>query len=87
MLSSKTLHYICKCLELIIIFSPKDSIYYHRELLCHSMDRLRIDLVTITSCHGMLNENEPHFDANLFPEKAERCKNFRGKRVGFFIMF
>ena len=68
-------------------FSPKDSIYYHRELICHSMDRLRIDLVTITSCHGMLNENEPHFDVNLFPEKAERCKKFRGKKVNLEVLF
>ena len=29
----------------------------------------------------MLTETEPHFDANLFPERAERCKKFKGKRV------
>ncbi|XP_061175030.1 cytosolic carboxypeptidase-like protein 5 isoform X2 [Saccostrea echinata] len=64
--------------------SPKDSIYYHRELLCHSIDKLRIDLVTVSSCHGISSETEPRFDHNLFPEKdVPRCKKFRGKRVFF----
>ncbi|XP_056018898.1 cytosolic carboxypeptidase-like protein 5 isoform X4 [Ostrea edulis] len=62
--------------------SPKDNIYYHRELLCHSVDKLRIDLVTVSSCHGISSETEPRFDHNLFPEKdVPRCKKFHGKRV------
>ncbi|XP_060603344.1 cytosolic carboxypeptidase-like protein 5 isoform X5 [Ruditapes philippinarum] len=63
--------------------SAADSIYYHRELLCYSLDKLRIDLITISSCHGIINENEPHFDSNLFPERntEQRCKKFKGKRV------
>lgn len=63
--------------------SAPDSIYYHRELLCYSLDKLRIDLITITSCHGIINENEPFFDSNLFPERntEPRCKKFKGKRV------
>ncbi|XP_053394186.1 cytosolic carboxypeptidase-like protein 5 isoform X3 [Mercenaria mercenaria] len=63
--------------------SAPDSIYYHRELLCYSLDKLRIDLITISSCHGLINENEPHFDSNLFPERntEQRCKKFKGKRV------
>nr|XP_022317129.1 cytosolic carboxypeptidase-like protein 5 isoform X13 [Crassostrea virginica] len=64
--------------------SPKDSIYYHRELLCYSPDQLRLDLVTVSSCHGLSSETEPRFDHNLFPEKdVPRCKKFRGKRVFF----
>ncbi|WAR24219.1 CBPC5-like protein [Mya arenaria] len=54
-----------------------DSIYYHRELLCHSLDKQRMDLITISSCHGLLNETEPHFDPRLFPDRnrEHRCKN------------
>ncbi|KAL4236440.1 Cytosolic carboxypeptidase-like protein 5 [Mactra antiquata] len=60
-----------------------DNIYYHREVLCYSLDRQRIDLITISSCHGILDENEPFFDCNLFPEKntEQRCRKFKGKRV------
>lgn len=44
------------------------TIYYHRELACYSIDKRRIDLITITSCRGMCNEREPRLD-NLFPDK------------------
>ncbi|KAI0232973.1 Cytosolic carboxypeptidase-like protein 5 [Lamellibrachia satsuma] len=62
--------------------SVPDTVYYHRELLCHSLDGLRIDLVTISSCHGIKNEDEPCFDDKLFPDiSPTRCKAFEGKRV------
>ena len=71
-----------------LCFSPKDSIYYHRELLCYSPDQLRLDLVTVSSCHGLSSETEPRFDHNLFPEKdVPRCKKFRGKRVREIYLF
>ncbi|NXW81807.1 CBPC5 protein, partial [Alopecoenas beccarii] len=63
--------------------SPLDSVYYHRELLCHSLDKLRVDLLTITSCHGMLEKREPRLD-KLFPETSTpRPRRFAGKRVFF----
>lgn len=31
-----------------------NSLYYHRELLVSSIEGLRVDLITITSCHGRL---------------------------------
>ncbi|XP_077668373.1 cytosolic carboxypeptidase-like protein 5 isoform X4 [Eretmochelys imbricata] len=63
--------------------SPLDAIYYHRELLCHSLDNLRVDLITVTSCHGMREEHEPRLD-NLFPDEATpRPHCFAGKRVFF----
>ncbi|KAM6326836.1 cytosolic carboxypeptidase-like protein 5 isoform 3-T3 [Alca torda] len=63
--------------------SPLDSVYYHRELLCHSLDKLRVDLLTITSCHGMLEKREPRLD-KLFPDTATpRPRRFAGKRVFF----
>ncbi|KAJ6661162.1 hypothetical protein lerEdw1_015298 [Lerista edwardsae] len=67
-------------------FSPSsslDSIYYHRELLCDSLDRLRVDLLTITSCHGMLEEREARLE-KLFPDRSTpRPHRFVGKRVFF----
>ncbi|BFZ00186.1 hypothetical protein BsWGS_03224 [Bradybaena similaris] len=58
------------------------NIYYHRELLCYSLDKLRVDLLTISSCHGLTDCLEPRFDTNLFPDRqTPRCKRFRGKKV------
>ncbi|XP_053858119.1 cytosolic carboxypeptidase-like protein 5 [Vidua macroura] len=63
--------------------SPLDSVYYHRELLCHSLDKLRVDLLTITSCHGMQEKREPRLD-KLFPDTSTpRPHCFTGKRVFF----
>ncbi|XP_072189499.1 cytosolic carboxypeptidase-like protein 5 isoform X2 [Excalfactoria chinensis] len=63
--------------------SPLDSVYYHRELLCHSLDKLRVDLLTVTSCHGMQERREPRLD-KLFPDTATpRPRCFTGKRVFF----
>ncbi|KAM9382262.1 LOW QUALITY PROTEIN: cytosolic carboxypeptidase-like protein 5 [Phaethornis superciliosus] len=63
--------------------SPLDSVYYHRELLCHSLDKLRVDLLTVTSCHGMLEKREPRLD-KLFPDTSTpRPRRFTGKRVFF----
>ncbi|XP_009459371.1 PREDICTED: cytosolic carboxypeptidase-like protein 5, partial [Nipponia nippon] len=63
--------------------SPLDSVYYHRELLCYSLDKLRVDLLTVTSCHGMLEKREPRLD-KLFPDTTTpRPRRFAGKRVFF----
>ncbi|XP_018431066.1 PREDICTED: cytosolic carboxypeptidase-like protein 5, partial [Nanorana parkeri] len=62
---------------------PPDSIYYHREPLCHSLDALHVDLLTISSCHGMSEEREPRLD-KLFPDRSiPRPYRFTGKRVFF----
>ncbi|VDH95469.1 Hypothetical predicted protein [Mytilus galloprovincialis] len=62
--------------------SNPDALYYHREAICYSLDKLRIELITISSCKGIMDEEEPRFDENLFPDKeTKRCKKFRGKRV------
>uniref|UniRef100_H9GDT2 tubulin-glutamate carboxypeptidase n=1 Tax=Anolis carolinensis TaxID=28377 RepID=H9GDT2_ANOCA len=68
-------------------FSPHsvslDSIYYHREVLCFSLDKLRVDLLTITSHHGMQEEREARLE-KLFPDKnTPRPHCFLGKRVFF----
>ncbi|CAO2604095.1 Cytosolic carboxypeptidase-like protein 5 [Lemmus lemmus] len=63
--------------------SPLDSIYYHRELLCYSLDGLRVDLLTVTSCHGLREDREPRLE-QLFPDlSTPRPFRFTGKRIFF----
>jgi cytosolic carboxypeptidase protein 5 len=61
-----------------------DMIYYHRELFCYSLDKRRIDLITISACNQMnTTKREPRFDPdNLFPKNNDqRCFEFDQKRV------
>uniref|UniRef100_A0A8C5L2C2 Cytosolic carboxypeptidase-like protein 5 n=1 Tax=Jaculus jaculus TaxID=51337 RepID=A0A8C5L2C2_JACJA len=63
--------------------SPLDTIYYHRELLCYSLDGLRVDLLTITSCHGLQEDREPRLE-QLFPDTSTpRPFRFTGKKIFF----
>ncbi|XP_077990870.1 cytosolic carboxypeptidase-like protein 5 [Glandiceps talaboti] len=63
--------------------SSPDTIYYHREIVCHSLDKNRVDMITITSCHGMTEEREERLP-KLFPdENTPRAHQFKGKRVFF----
>uniref|UniRef100_G3TZY2 Cytosolic carboxypeptidase-like protein 5 n=1 Tax=Loxodonta africana TaxID=9785 RepID=G3TZY2_LOXAF len=63
--------------------SPLDTIYYHRELLCYSLDGLRVDLLTISSCHGLQEDREPRLE-QLFPDTSyPRPFRFVGKRIFF----
>ncbi|XP_059837724.1 cytosolic carboxypeptidase-like protein 5 isoform X2 [Hypanus sabinus] len=67
----------------LTINSPDDTIYYHREPLCYSLDNLCVDLITISSCHGMMVECEPRLE-NLFPDHSiSRPHLFSGKQVFF----
>ncbi|XP_039980696.1 cytosolic carboxypeptidase-like protein 5 isoform X2 [Xiphias gladius] len=63
--------------------SAPASVYYHRELLCHSLDGNRVDLLTVTSCSGMQEEREPRLP-KLFPDSnTPRPHRFSSKRVFF----
>ncbi|KAM8726173.1 cytosolic carboxypeptidase-like protein 5 isoform 3-T4 [Acanthopagrus schlegelii] len=63
--------------------SALDSVYYHRELLCNSLDGNRVDLLTVTNCSGMQEEREPRLP-KLFPDtNTPRAHRFPGKRVFF----
>ncbi|XP_074640574.1 cytosolic carboxypeptidase-like protein 5 isoform X1 [Tubulanus polymorphus] len=58
------------------------SVYYHRELLCYSLQKLRVDLITISDHNAISEEEEPRFDDKLFPDtRSPRCKKFDSKRV------
>ncbi|XP_050092098.1 uncharacterized protein LOC126575441 isoform X2 [Anopheles aquasalis] len=61
----------------------RDEIYYCRELLTHSVEHRRIELLTISSFHGIQTAREPRL-RNLFPdEQAQRCHTFRDKKIVF----
>ena len=65
--------------------SPEDAIYFHRELLCYSLDNLRVDLLTITSVKGMLDSREQWLP-NLFPDKTvPRAQKFEGKKASNMV--
>lgn len=61
--------------------SAPGTVYYHREVLCHSLDGNRVDLLTVTNCSGMQEETEPRLP-KLFPDtNTPRPHRFSGKRV------
>ncbi|XP_035742239.1 cytosolic carboxypeptidase-like protein 5 isoform X1 [Vespa mandarinia] len=60
-----------------------DDIYYHRECAIKSLEGRRLDVLTISSYHNILNVREDRFD-NMFPEKhEERPFKFLDKKVVF----
>jgi len=59
------------------------NIYYRRELLTYSIEKRRIDLLTISSLENMLPEKEQPID-DLFPDlKQERPNKFQNKEYIF----
>ncbi|KAM3961003.1 LOW QUALITY PROTEIN: cytosolic carboxypeptidase-like protein 5 [Aphomia sociella] len=59
-----------------------DEIYYCRECLIYSLEGRRVDLLTITSHHGITTDREERLK-NLFPDKQERPFKFLNKKVIF----
>ncbi|XP_026688031.1 cytosolic carboxypeptidase-like protein 5 [Diaphorina citri] len=60
-----------------------DDIYYVRECVCYTLEGRRVDLLTISSHHGITNVSEPRLP-HLFPEDATcRPKKFTDKKVVF----
>lgn len=61
----------------------RDDIYYYRELLINSFEQRRIDLLTISSFHGIEDKREERLK-NLFPDYSKpRCHNFKDKKIIF----
>ncbi|XP_076315818.1 cytosolic carboxypeptidase-like protein 5 [Tachypleus tridentatus] len=63
--------------------SSIDNIYYCREVLCYSLDGHKVELVTVTSLKGMLEEREDRLPY-LFPHQTiPRCHKFQNKKIVF----
>ncbi|XP_075238320.1 cytosolic carboxypeptidase-like protein 5 isoform X2 [Lycorma delicatula] len=63
---------------------PKmDNIYYHREVVCYSLEGRRIELLTVSSHHGITSVREPRL-VSLFPDASTpRPFQFVDKKVIF----
>jgi len=61
----------------------ESAIYFHRELVTYSLEKRRLDLITLSGLNGILPEREPHMEG-LFPSGGERPYKFKGKKVIFF---
>ncbi|CAG9132028.1 unnamed protein product [Plutella xylostella] len=59
-----------------------DDIYYCRECVVYSLEGRRVDLLTITSHHGITSEREDRLQ-NLFPDKQDRPFKFNNKKIIF----
>lgn len=61
-----------------------NDIYFHRELLIKSVEGRNVDLVTISSFHGIQSKTEDRL-THLFPDSNTRRSNvFKDKKVGQF---
>lgn len=61
-----------------------NDIYFHRELLIKSVEGRNVDLVTISSFHGIQSKTEDRLN-NLFPDLQTRRSNvFKDKKVRKF---
>jgi hypothetical protein len=63
-------------------FSHHSQIYFTRELLTHSLDGRRIDLLTLTTYKDLLFERESHIEG-LFPET--KARPYKAKKPIIFI--
>lgn len=55
------------------IYMNDTDIYYNHEVIIKSPQDRAIDLITISSYEGKLNENESSIDENLFPDRGARA--------------
>lgn len=80
-----TLSHSSPCGPTTILAAGNDEnrIYFHRELLVHTLDGLRVDLLTISGSNGISDDEEPRLEG-LFPDlKTRRSRQFPDKKVVF----
>jgi len=70
------------------IYSPSNkNFYYHREILTHSLDKRRIDLITISSHEGKLDGREEPFNFTPTPLLNPRAHKFDTEKTSKKIVF
>jgi hypothetical protein len=66
-----------------LLRKPAHTIYFHREMVCLSYEGRKIDLLTVTSLHGVTDEREDRLES-LFPNAdCERPFKFENKKIVF----
>lgn len=64
-----------------ILAAQPDDIYYHRECLIQSLEGRPVDLITVSSHHGITETQEPRLNG-LFPDSnTPRPYQFKNKKV------
>jgi hypothetical protein len=70
---------VCKQMdELESRLKSSEDIYFYRELVTYTLERRRVELITITDHSNMTDSEEP-FIRSLFPEAKNRKKSSRPK--------
>ena len=58
-----------------------NNVYYHRQLLCRSLDGRRVDLLTVSGTNGMGASSEARSVCDALPEGGEPAREFAHKPV------
>ena len=63
---------------------PETTIYFHRETVVRSLEKRKMDLITLTGMNGLTRDRELNLE-NLFKEEKgeQRPYKFRGKKTVF----
>lgn len=63
------------------------DIYYVREKVCRSLEGRAIDLITISSFHGITMEREDRLKDLFLDDNHPRPYKFVGKKVSYSVQF
>lgn len=63
---------------------PETTIYFHKETVIRSLEKRKMDLITLTGMNGLCREKEANLENLFAEERNNRPYKFRGKKIVFF---